>query len=146
MRVRTAIAIGILLGAAISIPGCTPEQWATAQSAGAQVNDQLQGTAVPATTEDGLDAAANAIGTIGPMAAPLTGPAAPWVAVGASIVSSILGAIAADRRRRRQLQTVVRTVDAAKVEEDGVVYLDLPRLGELQDAAGVRAVVRDVRR
>jgi len=76
----------------------------------------------------------------------------PQAAAGITAVAALINGIwgAAERRRRKgaeeQTAKVVRTVDAAKVEQHGGrMVLDTARLASLQDMAGVRQVVRQAR-
>lgn len=151
MRIRAFALPVAAIAALLVLTACAADEWGEWQRVSDETHQTISETPRPTTPEEGLDAAANAVGTIGPSVAPLLGPAAPWVAGGSAIVSAILGAIATHRRERQKTEAVVRSVEKAKVGTlDGSngrkIVVDLDTLGTVQDAAGVREIVRRARR
>jgi hypothetical protein len=124
--VASLILLVNLLGGCASWQGLTPDQQA-----------------------DAVEQIADGLGAAGTAAAPLAGPAAPWVLLGSYLIPLIAGAFGGHLRGARVTATkIVRSLDGAKVEgpsATGKVTIDTDKLGKLQDAAGVRGLVRKVR-
>jgi len=103
----------------------------------------------PEQQADAVEQIADGVGAAGTAAAPFAGPAAPWVLLGSYLIPLIAGAFGGHLRGARATATkIVRSLDGAKVEgpsATGKVTIDTAKLGELQDAAGVRQLVRKVR-
>lgn len=126
--------------AGVMLAGCTADQWGAVQAGSDAAAGALGESGAPQTPADGLATAASVAGAIGPAVGAAFGPIGLAVS---SAVSAILSGIATwQRTRTGTARKIVASVEQAKTP-DGAV--DWAAAAKMQEAAGVRGLVRAVR-
>jgi hypothetical protein len=129
------IVVGVMLA------GCTSGQWEATQQGSAAAAGALGDAPAPQSPADGLTVAANVAGAVGPVVGAAFGPLG--VAISATVASILSGIATWQRTRKATATKIVASIEKAKVPATGGV--DWEAAAKLQEAAGVRGLVRAVR-